>query len=57
MSFMRMRKRCGLRWFIFIRVCTRSQILGCPSMNGLEFARIEEDERLALERDFSKKVV
>ena len=57
MSFMRMRKRCGLRWFIFIRVCTRSQILGCPSMNGLEFARIKEDEWLALERDFSKKVV
>ena len=28
-----------------------------PSMDGLEFARIEEDERLALERDFSKKVV
>ena len=56
MSFMRMRKRCGLRWFIFIRVCTRSQILGCPSMNGLEFARIKADEWLALERDFSKVV-
>ena len=51
-----MRKRCSLRWFIFIRVCTRSQILGCPSMNGLEFARIKADEWLALERDFSKVV-
>ena len=25
-----------------------------PSMDGLEFASIEKDERLALERDFSK---
>ena len=25
----------------------------CPSMDGLEFARIEEDERLELEKDFS----
>ena len=29
----------------------------CPSMDGLEFASIEEDERLALERDFSKEEV
>ena len=29
----------------------------CPSMDGLEFARIEEDERLELERDFSKEEV
>ena len=28
-----------------------------PSMDGLKFARIEEDERLALERDFSKEEV
>ena len=28
-----------------------------PSTDGLEFARIEEDERLALERDFSKEEV
>ena len=28
-----------------------------PSMDGLEFARIEEDERLALERGFSKEEV
>ena len=28
-----------------------------PSMGGLEFARIEEDELLALERDFSKEEV
>ena len=28
-----------------------------PSMDGLEFARIEEDERLELERDFSKEEV
>lgn len=26
-------------------------------MDGLEFARIEEDERLVLERDFSKEEV
>ena len=26
-------------------------------MDGLEFASIEEDERLSLERDFSKKEV
>ena len=25
-----------------------------PSMDGLEFACIEEEERIALERDFSK---
>ena len=29
----------------------------CPSMDGLEFASIEEDERLDLERDFSKEAV
>ena len=28
-----------------------------PSMDGLEFASIEEDERLDLERDFSKEEV
>ena len=28
-----------------------------PSTDGLGFARIEEDERLALERDFSKEKV
>ena len=28
-----------------------------PSMNGLEFTSIEEDERLELERDFSKEEV
>ena len=28
-----------------------------PSMDGLEFANIDEDERLALERDFSKEDV
>ena len=28
-----------------------------PSMDRLEFARIEEDERLELERDFSKEEV
>ena len=28
-----------------------------PSMDGLKFARIEEDERLELERDFSKEEV
>ena len=28
-----------------------------PSMDGLEFASIEEDERLELERDFSEEVV
>lgn len=28
-----------------------------PSIDGLEFARIEEDERLELERDFSKEEV
>ena len=28
-----------------------------PSMDGLEFASIEEDERLELERDFSKEEV
>ena len=28
-----------------------------PFMDGLEFARIEEDERLVLERDFSKEEV
>ena len=28
-----------------------------PSMDGLEFARIEEAERLNLERDFSKEEV
>ena len=56
---MRMRKRCGLRWLIFIKVCTLNQILGVrgPSMDGLEFARIEEDERLVLERAFLKEEV
>ena len=29
----------------------------CPTVDGLEFARIEEDERLSLERDFSKEEV
>ena len=29
----------------------------CPSMDGLEFSRIEEDERLELEREFSKEEV
>ena len=29
----------------------------CPSMDGLEFAWIEEGERLELERDFSKEEV
>ena len=29
----------------------------CPSMDGLEFARIEEDELLELESDFSKEEV
>ena len=29
----------------------------CPSMDGLEFASIEEDEQLDLERDFSKEEV
>ena len=29
----------------------------CPTMDGLEFARIEENEWLELERDFSKKEV
>ena len=29
----------------------------CPSMDGLEFARIEEDVQLELERDFSKEEV
>ena len=29
----------------------------CPSMDGLEFARTEEDERLELERDFPKEEV
>ena len=28
-----------------------------PTMDGLEFASIEEDERLSLERDFSKEEV
>ena len=28
-----------------------------PSMDGLEFASIEEDEQLDLERDFSKEEV
>ena len=28
-----------------------------PSMDGLEFTSIEEDERLELERDFSKEEV
>ena len=28
-----------------------------PSMDGLEFASIEEDEHLVLERDFSKEEV
>ena len=28
-----------------------------PSMDGLEFSSIEEDERLELERDFSKEEV
>ena len=28
-----------------------------PSMDGLEFARIEEGERLELERDFSNEEV
>ena len=28
-----------------------------PSMDGLEFASIEEEKRLALERDFSKEEV
>ena len=27
----------------------------CPTMDGLKFASIEEDERLSLERDFSKE--
>ena len=54
-----MRKRCGLRWLIFIKVCTLNQILGVhgPSMDRLEFVRIEEDEQLDLERDFSKEEV
>ena len=29
----------------------------CASMDGLEFARIKEDEQLDLERDFSKEEV
>ena len=29
----------------------------CPSMDGLEFTSIEKDERLELERDFSKEEV
>ena len=28
-----------------------------PTMDGLEFASIEEDERLSFERDFSKEEV
>ena len=33
------------------RLYTES-VTWCPSMDGLEFASIEEDERLELERDF-----
>ena len=29
----------------------------CPTVDGLQFASIEEDERLSLERDFSKEEV
>ena len=29
----------------------------CPTTDGLEFASIEEDEQLSLERDFSKEAI
>ena len=38
------------------RLYTKS-VSWCPSMDGLEFARIEENEWLELERDFSKEEV
>ena len=56
-SFMRMRKRCGLRWSIFYQRLYTESDTWRPSMDGLEFARIEEVERLELERDFSKEEV
>ena len=31
--------------------------VGCPTMDGLEFACIEEDERLSLEKEFTKEEV
>ena len=31
--------------------------LGCTTMDGLDFACIEEDERLSLEKEFSKEEV
>ena len=43
-SFMRMRKRCGLRWSIFYQRLYTESDTWRPSMDGLEFARIEEVE-------------
>ena len=31
--------------------------MGRPTMDGLDFACIEEDERLSLEKEFTKKEV
>ena len=31
--------------------------MGCPIMDGLDFACIEEDERLSLEKEFTKEEV
>ena len=56
-SFMRMRKRCGLRWSIFYQSLYIESDTWRPSMDGLEFASIQDDERLDLERDFSKEEV
>ena len=31
--------------------------MGCPTMDGLDFAYIEENERLFLEKEFTKEEV
>ena len=54
---MRMRNRCSLSWSIFIKICTLESDTWRPSMDGLEFARIEKDKQLELEKDFSKEEV
>ena len=41
----------------FYQVLYQEIELRCPSMDGLDFSCIEEDERLSLERVFSKEEV
>ncbi|XP_075645067.1 uncharacterized protein LOC142616063 [Castanea sativa] len=43
--------------FLFYQGLYKETEVGCPSMDGLDFACIEEDERLSLEKEFMKEEV